>query len=498
MPEPIISMAGALAAIESGKSGNAALRYGAAVYSYADIQRLARTLGATTASLMGEGSRGALAIPNHPCFVIAALALAMTGCSIVLVDPEATAHDLDRVAAECGVSFFLCLAEQENVERWASDADWLSSTITFASEADIDVGALSIFHSRQASARTSLDEREMQQAGIFKSTSGSSGRSKVVFRSYEQVMGEVNAVTARLGYGEQDVVFCMAPLFHSYGFIVGFLTTWSVGATLVLSGKHHPRTAAIAIADHAVSVAVGVPLHYKFLADCPLPASYRAPNLRMALSAGAPMPEGVRERFAAKFGIAPSSLYGATETGVISVGAPTDAEGCVGRALENTVVSIRTEVGEALVDGEVGEICVASPTNASGYVNNPELASQKFSGGWFRTGDTGWRASDGSITITGRLSTIINVGGNKIDPEEIEAQLLNHPGIRSVVLVGEQTDGGDRLKAFIVPEGSLTHSDVRRFCRESIKRITTPDIIEFVESIPTSASGKVLRGKLYG
>jgi acyl-CoA synthetase (AMP-forming)/AMP-acid ligase II len=187
-----------------------------------------------------------------------------------------------------------------------------------------------------------------------------------------------------------------------------------------------------------------------------------------------------------------------TEVGIISLrvlrAGSTAPLTSIGRALDVERTRVIAPDGTFLLPGQVGEIALQSPI-FSGYWNNPEANEAAFIGGWFRTGDEGFMDADGNITLVGRVKEVINSGGAKVSPLEVEAVLMQHPDVKEAAVFGlKHPEVGETVAAAVV--GAVSERELRRFAAERLPFYKVPMRIVIVEAIPIGASGKVQRNRL--
>jgi long-chain acyl-CoA synthetase len=224
--------------------------------------------------------------------------------------------------------------------------------------------------------------------------------------------------------------------------------------------------------------------------------------LRRVISAGGPLPEAVRREFVTRFGVGVGQIYGATELGSVAYADPElAARGVVGHALPG--VEIRIVDAEApdgarlLAPGEEGQIAVAGATLLSGYVGETEAATTR--DGCFLTGDLGRLDADGVLAITGRLALLVDVGGRKVNPLEVESVLESHPKVGAAAVVPiPYSRTVRRLKAIVVPKHAdePTAAELRAFLRERLAPHKIPRSFETRTALPRSPTGKLLRQQL--
>jgi long-chain acyl-CoA synthetase len=316
-------------------------------------------------------------------------------------------------------------------------------------------------------------------------SSGSTGRPKRLCRTHGQCTAEANSYT---WVEPEDRVFCAVPLFHTYGLGCCMLAALRNAATLVVMDEPNPfllhRARALALLEHeAITVYPGVPFQFRLLAEAPEAADLSA--LRLAFSAGTALEPAIFDAFRERFGVPIRQLYGCTEAGTLTVNLDPDPVATAG--------SVGRPAGEVHVDVADGEVVVSSPALTDGYADMPELNREAFRHGWFRTGDLGRLDPSGRLYLTGRRKQLIEVGGYKVDPLEVQDVLCAHPQVRDAVVVGVPAGAGEAVKAVVVPGAALSDRELLRYCREHLAGFKVPQIVERRAEIPKSPLGKVLR-----
>jgi long-chain acyl-CoA synthetase len=299
-----------------------------------------------------------------------------------------------------------------------------------------------------------------------------------------------------LGLTERDRVVFVTPLSHSYGVDV-LAGTLMAGACLRVCPQFDAELVARELEEGA-TVLPGVPFVFEALARR---ARTRETSLRVAVSAGSPLPERVRRAFSEAWGLEVGQLYGSTELGAVTMdepGATGFDAGSVGRPVRG--VSVRVvdvdDPRRMLGAGEEGQLVVRAGSMLSGYLDGEVPLTD----GHFLTGDLARIASDGRVTITGRLKMLIDVGAYKVNPLEVEGVLGLHPGVAECVVTGvAASETVQRLRAVVVARDAAsrpTSDELRRFVRERLSAIKVPRTVEFVSSLPKTATGKVMRDRV--
>jgi long-chain acyl-CoA synthetase len=366
---------------------------------------------------------------------------------------------------------------------------------------DAGAGAVALESLIAKPAPTELPRAVPDDEVVYQYSAGCTGGPKRVTRTHGQLRFEADSFVATLGLTPADVVFSTIPLFHSYGLGSCMLAALRSGATLVILEDAHPF---VLQRDHALEVLEreratvfpAVPFIFKLLAEAPGHGDLSA--LRLCFSAAAALPRPTFDAFAQRFGVPIRQLYGSTETGAVSANLDEDPWATwrsVGRPLEGVEVNVLGPGGEPAAEGRIGELAVRSPAMTRGYASLPEVNRELFAGGWFATNDRGRLDEQGRLYIAGRKQLLIDVKGDKVDPTEVEDVLAVHPSIREVVVVGIESgaEGEDLIKAVVVPDGPCQARELIRFARERLSNYKVPQMVEFRDEIPRSASGDVLR-----
>jgi acyl-coenzyme A synthetase/AMP-(fatty) acid ligase len=248
---------------------------------------------------------------------------------------------------------------------------------------------------------------------------------------------------------------------------------------------------------------VGTPAHYALLLDWGMIQSgvRRATGLRLAMSAGAPLPPDLSAKLAEALGVPLLNLYGMSESLDMAMTAPDQdvQPGAVGRALCEGL-RIVDRGGQAVAPGTPGEIVTRGGHVFPGYLDDPTATAAAFlPGGWFRTGDVGYRDDKGVLFLTGRLTEVINRGGEKVAPAEVEAALLAHPAVaEAAVFALSHARLGEEVAAAVVvqPGATVSEHELRRAAARRLAPHKVPRHVWIVEVLPRTATGKVQRGKL--
>lgn len=462
------------------------------------LDRVERLAAGLTAQGIGPGDPVALLLGNDPAFVTAFLALAGLGAIVVPVNPGFKQQELEFTFASCGIRGVVSDERTAGVcERivggWPDPVEVITTSAAHGQSLTLDALA-----ARHEPAR--LPAREPDEVLVYQFSSGSTGRPKRVGRTHGNCVAEAETY-ATIGITERDRIFCTIPLFHTYGMGCCLFAAVRTGATLVLLEDPNPfllrRHRALELLEgEGATVFPGVPFNFRLLAEAPASADLSA--LRMCFSAGTALPRASFDAFAEKFGVPVRQLYGCTEAGTLTANLdadPVETFESVGTPVGHVRVEVLDEDGEPAAVGEVGEVAVASPALTDGYAGMDELNAVAFRDGAFLTGDLGRLDEDGRLYITGRKKLLIEVGGYKVDPIEVEDVVIAHPKVREAIVVGVagEVDGEEVVKAVVVPGEDLDERELIAFCQERLANYKVPRTVELRDEIPRSPLGKVLR-----
>lgn len=326
-------------------------------------------------------------------------------------------------------------------------------------------------------------------------TSGSTGRPRVTPRSQAAMLAGAANVGKAVGIRAGQRCLAVVPFYHSHGFSNSMFMPLLVGATVVVQKKFLPISFARLVLKHRIDVLVVSPFILRMVADRQIDADTFA-SVEVCLSSGAPTPRELAEMWHDRYGVRVRQLYGSSETGTISI-EPADSPirgGAVGVPVPSVEVKVLDEQDFDRRTGEVGDVVVRGPALSSGYLGEPELNSQSFIDGYFRTGDLGRLDDDGTLTIVGRKKKTINFGGVKVDPHEIEGVIQQMQGVRQCRVQGVlDPRKSEIIRALIEVESErgYTRRDVVAHCREFLAEYKIPRIIELVDEIPMDVTGKV-------
>jgi long-chain acyl-CoA synthetase len=476
------------------------------------------------------GDRVALYLQNVPQFVIGMLAAWKAGGIAVPVNPMNRARELDAVLRDSGTRVLVCLQSlHRDVASQVAGAAGVAAVVT-TSELDYsarddqrvfagierhdgegthDMAALIERHRGQRPPAVTFGPDD---TAFLTYTSGTTGPPKGAMNTHGNVVFNSQAYRQWCRLGPDDVVLGVAPLFHITGLIAGVTTSLLLGAPLVLAYRFEPSVMLETIRDERATFTVGSITVFIALMNAPGAANGAQRDALASLtkiwSGGAPIPPSTVKAFQAQFGQYIHNVYGLTETTSPSHGVPFDATApvddatgalSVGVPIYSTVVRVVGDDGQDLPPGEVGEIVTSGPMVVPGYWNKPEETEHALPGGALHTGDVGYMDADGWFYLIDRKKDQINAGGYKVWPREVEDVLYQHEAVREAAVVGvPDAYRGETVKAYVSlrPGQTATAEELIAFCREQMAAYKYPRQVEFLDELPKTVSGKLLRREL--
>ncbi|MCL5942572.1 MAG: long-chain fatty acid--CoA ligase [Actinobacteria bacterium] len=331
-------------------------------------------------------------------------------------------------------------------------------------------------------------------------TGGTTGAAKGVLLTHGNVVSNTNTNVHLTGLTPEDRLICFLPLYHSFAQNFIFNVCVNRGATLVILPKFEVESVLRTMREERVTRWYAVPTIYIMVLDVP-DADEAFAHVNYCFSAAASMPVEVARRWKERFGLVINEGYGLTES---TPSATYNHQyrhkaGTVGTPIDNVEVQIWDADNRPLPPGEVGEIVIKGPNVMKGYYNNPEATAAALVDGWLKTGDVGVMDEEGYITLVDRLKDMVNSAGLKIWPREVEEVLYQHEAVLECAVIGVPDPVyGETVKACVVvrPGVELCADDIVSYCKARLASYKAPRIVEFMEALPKSPAGKILKTEL--
>jgi long-chain acyl-CoA synthetase len=466
--------------------------------SYADFdERTTRLAGGLQALGVRPGDKVACYMPNSIELVEAYFAISKAGAVTVFLNALLTPREIRFVLQDSESKvIFTSPTLLPNVQDVRADAGRLETIVVHGGTPppgtvrfdDVLKGG----HYREVPVKT----EDVCWLGY---TSGTTGRPKGAILTHLGATHVGAAVADRFGYREDDIVLCALPLFHSYAVNSCMIQVMMTGAGQVILERFTPDGVLQAIQQHRITIFPGVPTMFNYLVNVPDRAKYDLSSLRLAKSAGAVLPAKLMHDFETLYGVSLVDGYGITEAhSFVTLNDPNGKRpaGSCGKAIEGDEIRIVDGQDRDVPVGERGELIFRGPNLPLGYVNGPEATAEALRGGWYHSGDVGYMDAEGYVYIVDRIKDTIICGGYNIYPKEVEDVIYAHAAVLDVAVVGVADEAkGEIPKACVVlkPAASVTAAELEAYCRQNLAAYKVPRMIEFMDAIPKTASGKTKR-----
>ncbi|MBB4397894.1 non-ribosomal peptide synthetase [Bradyrhizobium sp. ERR14] len=473
--------------------GRPVLNYGALGEVTQDLVGTLRRLGITSAD------RIAVALPRGADSALALIAVASSG-ACVPVNPDLTADELQRYFSELKLTALVTRADMNSASRDVAKALDIA-VIDFVPGPQDNLGGGKFIGPTVGPAATGGASRGDDDAFILL-TSGTAARPKMVPLTHRNVCLSAYNAGHVLSLSSRDRLLNVLPLFHAHGLISGLLTALAAGSSVICTDGFDAPSFFGWMRQLQPTWYTAVPTIHRALLTAAEsdPDRARSSSLRVIRSASASLAPTILQGLEATFGVPVLETYGMTEAASQIAANPFEQRkvGSVGRAA-GPEIAIMDETGRALASGERGEIMLRGPNMSRGYYNDEAATQAAFRDGWFRTGDLGYLDADGYLFIVGRIKDVINRGGQKISPLEVEEVLLSHPAVLEAgVFAVPHEKLGENVAAVVVlrPDKEATSDQLRQFARKRLAAYKVPSLIRSVAALPKGGSGKVKRNAL--
>jgi acyl-CoA synthetase (AMP-forming)/AMP-acid ligase II len=486
---------------------------GKIVVSYGQLGALVQSAMAQLSGLgLSRGATIALVSDNSVEFVVGLLAVVSSGAHVAPLNPALTSSEMSRRLSE--LSAYAVLAPEHLASKLefadaiaGSAARWIMGIENSGGVYEVRIANTNGRRPASGFGAETNAVIDGDDVALLMFTAGTTSAPKLVPLTHHNIAASVHSISSGYDLSPQDTTLIVMPLFHGHGLVAGLLATLASGGSAYLpsTGGFSAHLFWPDVVRLGVTWYTAVPTVHRILLNR---ASQEYPGsssvaLRFIRSCSAPLDEELATAVMATFGVPLISAYGMTEAShqvssnplpvhgsnkLSSVGLPTGVE-----------IRIVAEDGTDAPTGSIGEIWVRGATVTTGYLNNPQANSASFVDGWLRSGDLGSVDPDGYLYVRGRLKEIINRGGEKISPRDIEAVLLSNSKVLEAASFGE-SDAiyGENVQAAVILRSGVeaTEGDLRDYCRTKLSAFEVPERIYIVADFPRTAKGSTDRRAL--
>jgi len=439
--------------------------------SYAQLRGGIQTLaGGLAAAGFGPGSTLGLMAPNMPEYATIFHGAAYAGGTVTTINPTYTAGEIRHQLQDSGASMLVTISMFLEVATEAIEGTNVAEVHT------IDL--------------------------VLPYSSGTTGKSKGVMLTHGNLTANIAQTEHVLPLEAGDVALAALPFFHIYGMQVLMNGLLANGATIVTMPRFDLEQALTITQDRKVSWFFAVPPMVLGLAKHPIVDNFDLSSVKVVFSGAAPLSAELGEECAARLDCAVVQGYGMTELSPVSHASPgfENKAGASGITISNTECRVvDLEGNDCPVDVD-GELWVRGPQVMKGYLNNEQATADTIDAdGWLHTGDVAHFDSDGFVYIVDRIKELIKYNGFQVPPAELEGLLLTHPGIADAAVIGiPDESAGELPKAFITlaPGVELSADEIKQFIADQVATYKQIRLVEFIDVVPKSAAGKILRREL--
>jgi acyl-CoA synthetase (AMP-forming)/AMP-acid ligase II len=457
------------------------------------IDGITRLAGGLAAKGIGPANVVAILAPNMPEYVVAFHGPLMAGATVTTINPTYTAPEVRHQLHDSGARLLITVPAFLETARAACEGTAVTG-IAVMGEAQ---GATPLTDWMGAPLAEQVPVDTGTHVAVLPYSSGTTGLPKGVMLTHRNLVVNVDQTAAAIGLQPGDWSVGFLPFFHIYGQTVLMNLHLAVGAQVVTMPRFDLGLFLQLCAEYRTPLMIVAPPVAVAIAKHPMVGDHDLSATRRLISGAAPLGGDVADAVGRRLGLEAVQAYGMTELSPVShLTLPgQNRPGTVGVALPDTECRIvDPETGQ---DAQVGELWVRGPQVMRGYHANPAATAATLTpDGWLRTGDLGEIDADGYLTIRDRLKELIKVKGFQVAPAEVEAALLSHPGVMDAAVIGRPDDeAGEVPVAFVQrpPGGTASAEEITAHLAGHLSSYKLPRRIRFVEAIPKSASGKILR-----
>ena len=486
--------------------------------TYAQVNGAANQIaGGLVAAGIKKGDKVALSCPNLPFFPLAYYGILKAGATVVPLNVLLKAREIAYHLADSDAKAYLCFEGTADLpmgtrgyagfQQTDSCEHFFMITANPAGPSPVEGTKTLGMMMYGQSPKFDTVNTDSEDTAVILYTSGTTGQPKGAELSHSNMVMNAKLSDNMYTASDHDIHLITLPLFHSFGQTVQMNGGFYNQATLSLLPRFDPAAALGIIERDNVTIFAGVPTMYWAMLNLPdaeekFDLEKIASNLTLCCSGGSAMPVEVMKQFEQKFNVPILEGYGLSETSPVASFNPFDGvrkAGSVGIPVWGVEIRIVNENDEDVAQGETGEIVIKGHNIMKGNYKLPDATATTMRNGWFHSGDIGRMDEDGYIYIVDRVKDMIIRGGFNVYPREIEEVLITHPAVSLAAVIGVPHDShGEEVKAFVILQAgaTVTADELRVWSKENMADYKYPRIIEIRETLPMTATGKILKREL--
>lgn len=479
-----------------------AIIFGERCISYLALDRLINRFAGGLLSIgLKRGEVLSLFLPSLPELVIGYLGAVRAGITVNVLNAMLREQEVAYILKDCQTRAILVDDKRlPIIESIQSQVESLSKVIVLGNSKMGDYTAFDLILNQGDDRFEPVRTTDSDLCHLMY-TSGTTGFPKGVMATHRNIRHNATKFGG-VHFKPEDTIMVATPIFHCWGLVNGTFGMLCRGGTVITVERFYAAQTLTEIERLKPTIFQGVPPMFNLLLRQPDLHSRDLSSVMFCLSAATKMPENLIRQVEERLKWRYAEAWGLTEVSCVGTTAPFTQTriGSCGRGMGDAKIKVVDDFGNTLPPGQQGELCIKGTCVTRGYLNNAEATKNAFdTEGWFYSGDVAHMDEDGYAYIVDRKKDMINVGGEKVFPSEVEDMMLTHPKIKDLVIVGIPDDlKGEAPKAFIQlkEDNTATEQEIKEFCKLKIAPYKVPVAVEFVEEIPRSASGKALRRML--
>jgi long-chain acyl-CoA synthetase len=467
--------------------------------TYAELDRLInRVAGGLLKLGLNRGDVLSLFLPSLPELIIGYLAAVRAGLTVNVANAMLREQEVAYILKDCATRAVLVDTKRLSIiEAIRSELESLRTVIVLGKS---DRDEYYTYESVLDSGKDQFESVDLQDSDLchLLYTSGTTGWPKGVMATHRNVWHNATNF-GKVHFLPTDTIMVATPIFHCWGLVNGTFGMLSRGGTVITVERFYPDRALSDIERFKPTIFQAVPPMFNLLLRQPQLDQRDISSVVFCLSAATKMPENLIHQVEQRLKWRYAEAWGLTEVSCVGTTAPyKDTRiGSCGQGMDDAEIKVVDEQGVILPPGQQGELCIRGNCVTKGYLNKPEATQEAFDAeGWFHSGDVAYMDAEGYAYIVDRIKDMINVGGEKVFPSEVEDMMLAHSKIKDLVIVGIPDElKGEAPKAFIVlrEDETATEAEIRAYCKAKMAPYKVPVAVEFIEEVPRAASGKALR-----
>ncbi len=513
----MLNLAAALEYSSNTNPNDPALYFSKKMITYKEVNIMANKIAnGLKKSGIKRGDRVALCCPNIPQFIFAYFGILKAGCVVLPFNVLLKNNEIEFILDNSQASAIICFegTAELSIAKEVKEAFEKAKTckkmwvIKSLDNFTLDGDAICDFSLLSNSEENDFEtvQCSSEDTAIILYTSGTTGKPKGAELTHANILLNTFICKDLIKLTNSDKVIMSLPLFHIYGQVVMMFSAILSGASLIILPRFDPIEVLKAMEEYKATVFGGVPTMYwallNSLDESKVDVNVISSNLRICSSGGSSLPLEVLKNFEERFKVPILEGYGLSETspGITFNHLGRERKpGSVGQPVWGVEIKVVDENGKEVKTKDTGEIVVRGHAVMKGYYNNPEGTKEALKKDWFHTGDIGYYDEDGYLYIVDRVKDMIIRGGYNVYPREIEEVLIKHSAVSLVAVIGIPHDEwGEEIKACVVLKDGVTCSkeDIINFSKSNIAAYKYPRMVDFYDSLPLNATGKILKTEL--